>query len=180
MHLQSSLLASFLSVILTIFSFPSPSAAEFHTPNVPTTWEKIHTILTQYARAIDSKDFALLSSIFTADAQANYTSYISHLAGLPAIQSALQTAVAQIDTQHLLGSITIDITDGGEVALANSTTYFQASLFGKGNLTGKVLYQYGYYVDDLLLVQGEGWRIRKRELVFQGPGMVGDLAVIGQ
>lgn len=174
------MLRCLLLAILTLSSLPHLIIAKFSSPEDLTPWEKIHTSLTQYARAIDTKNFALLSSVFTPDARANYTSYLSNLAGLPAIQSSLQAAVAKIDSQHLLGSITIDIADDGEVAVANSTTYFQASLFGKGNLTGKVLYQYGYYVDDLVLVRDQGWRILKRELVFQGPGMVGDKAVIGQ
>ena len=178
MHLKRLLLTFIPSVI--IFSLPSPITAKFFLSNDLTTWEQIHTSLTLYARAIDTKDFALLSSVFALEARANYTSYLSNLVGLPAIQSSLQLAVAKIDSQHLLGSITIDIADDEEIALANSTTYFQASLFGKGNLTGKVLYQYGYYADDLLLVESEGWRITKRELVFQGQGMIGDLAVIGQ
>ena len=144
-----------------------------------TSWEQIHSVLTLYARAIDTKDFALLSSVFASDATANYTGDLSNLNGLPAIQTGLKGAVAKIDTQHLLGSISIDIIAHGNVVIANSTTYFQASLFGKAQLEGKVLYQYGYYADDLVLLGSEGWRIGKRELHFQGPGMIGDQAVIG-
>ena len=149
-------------------------------PNAPLTpWEHIHSTLTLYARAIDTKDFGLLSSVFASNAVANYTGSLSNLNGLPAIESGLQTAVAKIDTQHLLGSISIESIAHGDVVVANSTTYFQASLFGKGSLLGKVLYQYGYYADDLILVEDGQWRISRRELVFQGPGMIGDEAVIG-
>ena len=166
--------------LLAVLCFRSSAHAnQYHIPPL-TPWEQIESTLTLYARAIDTKDFALLSSVFASNAFANYTGYLSNLNGLPAIQAGLETAVAKIDTQHLLGSIGIDIAEHGDVVVANSTTYFQASLFGKGPLVGKVLYQYGFYADDLILVGDGGWRISRRELVFQGPGMIGDEAVIGE
>jgi hypothetical protein len=37
-----------------------------------------------------------------------------------------------------------------------------------------------FYADELKLVPKEGWRITKRTLVFQGPGMIGNTSVIAQ
>jgi len=141
-----------------------------------TPWEQIHQALHTYPLAIDSKDFGLLSAVFTPNAFANYTGALSNMTGLAAIQAGLAASVVSVDSQHLLGTTTIQIDNNGTVA--NSTTYFQASLFGKPYSVGEVLYLYGYYQDQLVQV-GNGWRIDNRLLVFQGPGMVGNLSVLG-
>jgi hypothetical protein len=47
----------------------------------------------------------------------------------------------------------------------------------RGRTRGAVLYLYGFYADELALLKGEGWRITKRTLVFQGPGMIGNQRV---
>ena len=84
--------------------------------------------------------------------------------------------MAKVYSQHLLGTTVIDIHSSR--ANANSTTYFQASLFGKPYYIGSVVYLYGYYSDTLERL-AEGWRISKRQLVFQGPGFVGNLSLVG-
>jgi hypothetical protein len=140
-----------------------------------TTWEQIHQTLHTYPLAIDTKDFGLLTSVFAPAATANYTGDLSNLTGIAAIQAGLASSVAKIDTQHLLGTTTISISN---CTNANSTTYFQASLFGKGVYEGQVLYLYGFYADSLKLLPNEGWRIKKRTLVFQGPGMIGNESVL--
>ena len=43
-----------------------------------------------------------------------------------------------------------------------------------------MLYLYGLYADALALVKGVGWRIVQRTLVFQGPGMIGNVSVLAQ
>lgn len=63
---------------------------------------------------------------------------------------------------------------------ANSTTYFQATLFGNPYSLGSVVSLFGYYADGLVEVGETGeWLIEKRELVFQGPGFVGNLSLVG-
>ena len=138
-----------------------------------TTWEQIHQTLNLYPHAIDRKDFGLLSSVFTPQAFANYTGPLANLTSLSAISTGLAASVAHVDSQHLLGTTVIDIdTDGKK---ANSTQYFQASLFGQGDARGQVVYLYGYYADELTKVQnggtamGSDWRISSRYLVFQAP-----------
>ncbi|CAF9934532.1 hypothetical protein IMSHALPRED_009746 [Imshaugia aleurites] len=141
-----------------------------------TAWESIHQTIHTYPLAIDSKDFALLSKVFTPDATANYTGDLSNLNGLPAIQTGLAASVATVYSQHLLGTTVIDIHS--DRIDANSTTYFQASLFGNPYSIGSVVYLYGFYADTL--EKGvEGWRISRRQLVFQGPGFVGNLSLVG-
>ena len=48
----------------------------------------------------------------------------------------------------------------------------------QANYVGSVVYLYGLYADRL--EEGEeGWRIVRRELVFLGPGFVGNLSLVG-
>ena len=61
---------------------------------------------------------------------------------------------------------------------ANSTTYFQATLFGDPYSLGSLVTLYGFYADDLVEQSGK-WLIEKRTLVFQGPGFVGNLSLVG-
>jgi hypothetical protein len=107
----------------------------------------------KYPLAIDTKDFGLLTSTFTTSATANHTGYLSNLIGIAAFQTGLAGPVAKIDTQHLPGTTAISINN---CTSANSTAYFQASLFGKGGYEGQVLYLYGLYADVLGLVKGKG------------------------
>jgi hypothetical protein len=55
---------------------------------------------------------------------ANYTGPLSSLTGLQAIEATLTASVANVLSQHLLGTIVIDIHK--DQKSANSTTYFQA------------------------------------------------------
>lgn len=114
--------------------------------------------------------------VFSPDAFANYTGDLSDLRGLPAIETGLAASVAKVYSQHLLGTTVIDIHNGK--CSANSTTYFQATLFGNPYSIGSVVSLYGYYADTLD-ISIEGWRISKRQLVFQGPGFVGNLSLVG-
>src|SRR5436305_15147278 len=49
--------------------------------------EEIHQTLHTYSLAIDTKDFDLLTSIFTTSPTANYTGYLSNLTDIAAIQN---------------------------------------------------------------------------------------------
>jgi hypothetical protein len=143
-----------------------------------TNWEQIHQTLARYPLAIDSKNFTALSLVFAPDAVANYTGQASNLTGLAGIQEGLAQAVSTYSQpQHLLGTIVIDMhepaiavrdgkADGGlrKKATANSTQYFQATLFSSGSSDVTTLF--GYYAD-CLAKRPEGWRIEKRQLTFQ-------------
>ncbi|KAK4495546.1 hypothetical protein PRZ48_013878 [Zasmidium cellare] len=141
-----------------------------------TDWERIHQTLHRYAPAIDMKDFAQLDQVFSQNAHINYTGFLSDVSGLPAIQAGLTKSVTGLRTQHLLGTTIIDIDHSlpmlGKKS-ANSTTYFQASLFAETGTNLTTLF--GYYADDLS--EGhQGWRIDNRTLVFQGTSVQGNAA----
>jgi hypothetical protein len=136
---------------------------------------QVHQTIHTYPLAIDHKNFPLLREAFTPNAFANYTGPLSSLTGLQAIETALTASAANILSQHLLSTIVINIHK--DQKSANSTAYFQASLFGTGNSMGQVVYLYGYYADKLVPTK-PGWRINNRLLVFQRP-TIGNTSLLG-
>jgi len=104
----------FLSAFLCLFVASIVSASNL------TAWEQIHHTLSTYPLAIDSKNFGLLSQVYTPNAVANYSTGTGVLNGLPNIETTLQTLLAPVITQHLLGTTKIDIAANG--SMANSTT----------------------------------------------------------
>ncbi|KAL1598639.1 hypothetical protein SLS60_007779 [Paraconiothyrium brasiliense] len=138
--------------------------------------EAIRHTLALYPYIIDGRDFPSLSSVFTADAIANYSVPIGVVNGLSAIESTLGAALASfLGTQHLLGSQSVRICDRNS---AISVSYYRAVHFlpqnkttGPGDVvTGDaVLYAYGQYQDSWEKRHGR-WKINYRNLVY----MVGD------
>ena len=55
-------------------------------------WIAIHQTLHTYPLAIDSKDFSLLSRIFTEDVIADYSSGLGVLQGLSTVEETLEAA----------------------------------------------------------------------------------------
>jgi len=54
----------------------------------------IQNTLATYPLAIDSKDFGLLSEVFTADVVANYSAPLNILSGLTQVETVLQQRFA--------------------------------------------------------------------------------------
>ena len=170
-----TILAAFLSAFPSFtnaWAPPSPGSL----PNYFTPWEQIHQVLHLYPLAIDGKRADLFPQVFAADGTANYTGPppFCCLSGLPAITQALMLSVSQVLSQHQLGTIEIDIINA---TMANTTTYFTATLFGTGNKTGSHVTLYGQYQDQLAQLSN-GWRITERQLVFMGPS-IGDTSLGG-
>lgn len=149
--------------------FPHPPSTHppFCTSSTPNTYDAIRNTLNTYPLAIDSKNFSLLSSVFTPDAIANYTAPLGVLTGLPAIASTLQQSLETVMTQHALSTQVIEMLGHGR---ANTTTYYTASHFGVGVWEGEVAYAYGRYEDELVCVRGGEepclWRVQTRTLVY--------------
>lgn len=174
------------SLLLILLNFSSCLANAGHAGSSHkhlTPWEQIHQTLHTYPLAIDNKDSSLFPAVFAPDAFANYTGPLSNLTGIEAITTALQASVANVLSQHQLGTTVIGIHEptghSGRHHTANSTTYFVASLFGTGEEfpMSSHVYLYGQYRDVLARLD-VGWRITKRQLVFMGP-FVGDQSLLG-
>ena len=55
------------------------------------------------------EDFDPLSAVFTTNIFGNYTANLSNLMCLATIEVGIAASVAKVDSQHLLGSIVIEI-----------------------------------------------------------------------
>lgn len=112
---------------------------------------EITDLLTRYATAVDSKDWALYRTVFTADAQIDYST-----AGGPV--GDLDTVVARLTeqlnlfarTQHFISNIAVDL-DG-------DTAKVRAMFFNPMIVSpGKQFTCGGWYNHDLIRTP-DGWR----------------------
>ena len=121
---------------------------------------QIRNKLSLYAIAVDTKDFSLLSEVFTQIAIADYSApppnNIYH--GLPAIQEFLKESVNTAVTQHTISSTVVDSINGFS---PNSTAYVVANCLGHGDLIGQTLFIYGKYMDQWVSESGR-WKIKNR------------------
>ena len=124
---------------------------------------EIRETISRYAIAIDSKNFGLLSDVFTQDAVVKYGLPPPNdtVKGLPAIQDLLRFELNNKVTQHTLSTTLIDFVDERS---PNSTAYLVANYLGQGNLTGQFLGVYGRYLDNWVYQKGS-WLIKERQLV---------------
>lgn len=102
----------------------------------------IEQTLNLFSRSVDTHDYALLDSIFTPDAVANFATPAGFIDGLSAIKTELQTALMGTVSQHTLSTHMISVA-GGQATTASATTYLQGTFFGQGNLTGQIQTTYG-------------------------------------
>lgn len=92
--------------LLSIFSvFTAVSLARGNTfPGYSFTSDptiNIKNVLSHYCIILDTKTYSDLSSVYTSDAVANFTTIgLGVLSGLPAIQTAMNASLFGIPTQH--------------------------------------------------------------------------------
>lgn len=118
--------------------------------------------LSMFARALDERNFESLAEVFAADMTFDY--------GIGGEQNGLSSLCELVShfllqcgpTQHLLGSIIIDV-DGDT---ATSRAYVQARHQRKDDPMGPVLDTNGEYVDQWQR-RAEGWRIVRRDVLWQ-------------
>lgn len=91
-----------------------------------------------YPLVVDSKNFLFLKSVFTPDVTVNMS--ISHpiVNGLSALQDALRDSFDGLQTHHQLGAPFIAM--GDHHCLAETLTYFTATISGTGDSSTKVCY----------------------------------------
>ena len=120
---------------------------------------EIGDLLTRYAKAIDTKDWKLLDSCFTADAHLDYTSAGGVKGAYPEVRAWLEKALAPFPmTVHFISNTTVDLEGDG----ARTRTYVLNPM-GFPNPDGTLhLFTVGAYYNDRLVRTGEGWRIIER------------------
>lgn len=123
---------------------------------------EISDVLHRYAKAIDTKDWALLATCFTEDLEADFRSFAGKevVSGRGRWVEAIRSTIQGMDaTQHLTGNHSHQVR-GDEASL---TAYIQAVHWLR-NDRGDTEYTVGGYYDCELVRSPEGWRIRKYRL----------------
>ena len=132
----NSTLPANLSQAIPFFSLATSYPRATGPNQDPSTLSQIRSTLALYPLAIDGKNFAALSRVFTPDVVANYSAPLNVITGLSTVQAVLKQSLMYIDTQHSYGTQVIEVLAGG--CTAKSVTYYTATHFGKGKYYGQV------------------------------------------
>jgi len=119
----------------------------------------IQDLLVRYCKAIDGDDWELLDTVFTPDAQIDYTSSGGIAGAYPEVRAWLAQILPNFPVkQHLVTNF--DVTIDGD--RARSRAYFYNPM-GRPKPEGGVALFFvgGWYVDELVRTAA-GWRIAKR------------------
>ena len=120
---------------------------------------QIDDLLIRYCRAIDTKDWKLLDTCYTADADVDYTTSGGIKGKYPEVRAWLEKALAPFDmTQHLITNTSLELS--GDRATARTIVF---NPMGMKNADGSlhIFYVGAYYVDKLVRTP-DGWRIAER------------------
>jgi hypothetical protein len=120
---------------------------------------EIDDLLTRYALAIDTKDWALLDTCFVEGALVDYTSTGGKKGAYPEIRKWLAEVLAPFAvTMHFIGNVRVRI-DGDR---AEARTYLWNPMGMRTDASTLSWFAVSaHYVDELLRTDG-GWRIQKR------------------
>ncbi len=111
----------------------------------------------RYATALDTRDWSMLSTCFTADA--DYEG-MPACQGYPAIERLCREALGPLtQTQHLIGNVVVTL-DGDQ---AGVSCYLQAQHVKAGIDGGENFLIAGRYTDEAVRTD-DGWRIGHRRL----------------
>lgn len=127
--------------------------------------------LSRFARIADAKSFDELGDVFAEDVVFDYGSGRNEH-GLSALGALMSRHLDRCGgTQHLIGSILVDVDGDGAISHA----YVQARHQGPGQLVGPVFDSNGEYVDRWER-RSEGWRIVRRDVTWAAN--TGDPAIL--
>jgi len=132
---------------------------------------QIKDLLTRYALAIDTKDWALLDTCFVVDAELDYTSTGGEKGSYSELRKWLKKVLAPFAvTVHFLGNTSVEL-DGDR---ARARTYLWNPM-GLQKADGDLHWftVSAHYVDELVRTD-DGWRIQRR--VQERAAIIGALA----
>jgi 3-phenylpropionate/cinnamic acid dioxygenase small subunit len=120
---------------------------------------EIDDLLIRYTKAIDQKDWKLLDTVFTPDAELDYVSSGGIKGGYPEVRAWLEKALAIFPvTLHYVTNS--EVTLQGDRAAARTAVY--NPMFFKNPDGSMHHFAVGaWYVDELVRTQ-QGWRIARR------------------
>ena len=127
--------------------------------------DEIVDLTIRYATAIDSEQYELLSTVFTADADLDYGE-VGHWTGAAEVTEFMDLAHrGAANTLHRMSNQVVAV-DGNA---ATARTYVDALILGPD---GSGVNAVGYY-DDEVVRTADGWRISKRKFTSVRLVMVG-------
>jgi 3-phenylpropionate/cinnamic acid dioxygenase small subunit len=113
---------------------------------------EIAELLARYARAVDTKDWDLWRSVFTPEAQVDYSSAGAAAGTRDEVAQWLEQALSAVPmTQHFISNVEIDLD--GDRATVRAMFYNPMQLPGMADLS----YCGGYYHHDVVRT-AEGWK----------------------
>jgi len=124
---------------------------------------EINDLLTRYTTAIDTKDWGLLDTCFTADADVDYVSSGGIAGQYPEVRAWLEKALAMFSvTIHAISNseITLEGDRARGKTLVNNPMCLQQP-GANGEAPQHSFTVYAYYHDDLVRTD-QGWRISRR------------------
>ncbi len=161
-------LAYLLPFTLAAAAYPNPSS----NPSAPylnstsktdvASHINIQQKLAQFEVFVDSKNYTMLSDVFTPNATFDPGPPTDPLNGLTAIKNWLETSLVDTDTQHDFGTQYIDVHG----QFASAITYFIATFVGVGPKNGSMLVNHAKYLDTLERSGDGGWKISNKTLVY--------------
>ena len=140
-----------------------------YTPQDLADRAEIHDVIVRYGWAIDTKDWALLDTCFTTDAEVDYSSNPGGKQGPYAqIRSWLEKMISAFPvTQHLMSNIDVQLA-GDRATTRTMVTNPEGAATREGGLH---FFFVGARYDDEFVRTDKGWKIAKRvetTLWFQG------------
>lgn len=121
--------------------------------------QAITDLITRYTRAVDTRNFADLSRVFTPDAVLDYTTVDGPCAQRDEVVAWIEKGLAGFDRfQHVIGQVSIEFVEGSEPRRALATAYFSNPMVGKNPDGSETLWELGGYYHHTLELTGVGWR----------------------
>ena len=115
----------------------------------------IQRVIHDYAWACDNADWGLLKSLFTDDAQLDYSTTQGPAGGRDEITAWLEQSLSQVDwIHHVVSNFQIDLD--GDRAKVRAMFHCSAQIPGVDD----VLVTGGYYDEDFVRTP-DGWKIRR-------------------
>lgn len=131
------------------------------------TLNKIRNTISNYCIALDTKEFAILHSVFTKDVVCDYTAVSPtnpSIIGIEKFLERIQIILKGRITQHALSTQRLEFVENkDEGVICNAMTYFTANTFTTEEGALNHVSVFGFYVDKLMEVDGE-WLIFERKV----------------
>jgi SnoaL-like domain len=127
--------------------------------------DQIIDLTIRYATAIDSRQYAVLSTVFTADAELDYGEVGAWTGAAEVIEFIDLAHAGAANTMHRMSNHVVEV-DGDRAA---ARTYVDALILAAD---GSGVHAVGYY-DDTVVRTADGWRINNRTFTSIRLAMVG-------